>query len=254
MILRSTKMYALRWLIPATALGLFLLHGAGAANANDAAPQVIKLWPDGAPHPDGTTAQKDEPTLTVYLPEGGQKNAAIVICPGGGYGGLAIDHEGHQIARYFRDRGIAAFVLKYRLPRSKTLGAAHGVPLADAQRAIRTVRSRATELKIDPAKVGILGFSAGGHLASTAATHFDGGQADSADQVQRLSSRPDFAVLVYPVVSSDAKIWHKGSFVNLVGPALDPKMLELYSNEKQVTPQTPPTFLVHAADDRGVPV
>lgn len=229
-----------------------------AADPKAAPTEIVQLWKEGAPHPDrpaGTTArQGDEPTLTAYLPDSGQNTPAIVICPGGGYGGLAIDHEGHDIARYFRSQGVAAFVLKYRLPKSKTPGAAHGVPLADAQRAIRTVRSRAEQWKIDPTRVGILGFSAGGHLASTAATHFDQGLADDADAIQRLSSRPDFAVLVYPVVSADAKIWHKGSFVNLIGPALEPKLLEHYSNEKQVTKETPPTFLVHAADDRGVPV
>ncbi|MCE9554848.1 MAG: alpha/beta hydrolase [Planctomycetes bacterium] len=231
---------------------------AEAADPKAAPAEVVQLWSAGAPHPDRTDAtpkkQPDDPTLTAYLPENAQNTPAIVICPGGGYGGLAIDHEGHDIARYFRGQGVAALVLKYRLPKSKVPGAAHGVPLADAQRAIRTVRSRAAQWKIDPTRVGILGFSAGGHLASTAATHFDKGQADDADDIQRLSSRPDFAVLVYPVISADSKVWHKGSFVNLIGPALDPKLLEHYSNEKQVTKETPPTFLVHAADDRGVPV
>jgi len=222
------------------------------------APETVQLWPDGAPHPDrqpGTAAQPgQEPTLTAYLPAAGeQKTAAIVICPGGGYGGLAIDHEGHEIARFFQNRGVAAMVLKYRLPKSKQPGAAHGVPLSDAQRALRQVRSRAAAWHIDPAKVGILGFSAGGHLASTAATHLDT-QPESVDSIDELSARPAFAVLVYPVISSDPQIWHKGSFVNLIGPALDPKMLEQYSNEKQVTKETPPTLLIHAADDRGVPV
>jgi acetyl esterase/lipase len=248
------------WIRAALALCfLGMLVGRGESAESKAAPaEVVRLWPEGAPHPDRTAAtpkqQPSDPTLTAYLPENGQNTPAIVICPGGGYGGLAIDHEGHEIARYFRDHGVAAFVLKYRLPQAKSPGAAHGVPLSDAQRAIRTVRSRAAQWKIDPTHVGILGFSAGGHLASTAATHFDKGRADDADPIQRLSSRPDFAVLVYPVVSADSKIWHKGSFVNLIGPALDPKQLELYSNEKQVTKDTPPTFLVHAADDRGVPV
>jgi len=228
-----------------------------AADAQPASPETVQLWPEGAPHPDrpaGAQPQPgQEPTLTAYLPAGNQKTAAIVICPGGGYGGLAIDHEGHEIARFFQSRGVAAMVLKYRLPKSKTPGEAHGVPLSDAQRALRVVRSRAEPWHVDPAKVGILGFSAGGHLASTAATHFNA-QTSGEDPISKLNARPDFAVLVYPVISSDSTIWHKDSFVNLVGPALAPKMLEHYSNEKQVTKETPPTFLVHAADDRGLPV
>ncbi|MCE9544476.1 MAG: alpha/beta hydrolase, partial [Planctomycetia bacterium] len=186
------------------------------------APQTIRLWPTGAPHPDRPADAKpldpkspisrDEPTLTVYLPNQPASGAALVICPGGGYGGLAIDHEGHDVARYYQAHGVAGMVLKYRLPRAKVPGTAHGVPLADAQRALRLVRSKAADWHIDPAKVGILGFSAGGHLASTADTHFDRGQTDSDDPVAKFSCRPDFAVLVYPVISSDPKISHGGSF------------------------------------------
>jgi acetyl esterase/lipase len=249
----------------------FLLPGL-TTDAKETATLVLQLWESDAPQAE-LLASKDAPTLTCYLPPRGvsarplsnavssnassthgEATPAIVICPGGGYGGLAIDHEGHEIARYLQKHGIAGCVLKYRLPRSKTPGAAHGVPLADAQRAIRTVRSRAEEWSIDPNKIGIMGFSAGGHLASTAATHASEVNKESVDRVDRVSARPDFAVLVYPVISSDSAIWHKGSFINLVGPALDAKMLQQYSNERHVSRQTPPTFLVHAADDQGVPV
>ena len=156
---------------------VLLAQSSRAAEVKLASPETVPLWPHGAPHPDrpaGSPAQPgQEPTLTVYLPAGDRQAAAIVICPGGGYGGLAIDHEGHETARFFQGRGVAACVLKYRLPKSKQPGAAHGVPLSDARRALRLVRNRAKDWRIDPAKVGILGFSAGGHLASTAATHED---------------------------------------------------------------------------------
>jgi acetyl esterase/lipase len=208
------------------------------------------LWPNGAPGAVGTEAI-DKPKITVYRADPAHASgAAVVVCPGGGYGVVAADHEGKQVAEWLNSLGVSAFVLQYRLgPRYH-----HPAPLQDAQRAIRIVRTRAADWGIDPSRVGILGFSAGGHLASTAATHFDAGQAGSADQVERASSRPDFAVLAYPVISLVDPVAHAGSRRNLLGETPDPKLVELLSNDKQVTAQTPPTFLFHTADDNGVPV
>jgi acetyl esterase/lipase len=210
---------------------------------------IVPLWDGPAPRSLGEAAN-DLASLTPYLPaENGIATPAMIVCPGGGYGGLANIHEGSNIAEYFASRGIAAFVLKYRLPFH---GYRHPVPLLDAQRAIRLVRSRAAAWKIDPARISIMGFSAGGHLASTVITHFDGGDAQASDPVDRLSSRPDFAVLVYPVVSLKDGITHQGSKQNLLGPNPDPALVENLSNETQVTPQTPPTLLVHSVDDGAV--
>jgi acetyl esterase/lipase len=191
------------------------------------------------------------PTLIPFLPEKGKANgAAIIICPGGGYSILSMENEGYAIARKFNEIGIAAFILKYRLPSDsimvdKTIG-----PLQDAQRAVQLVRQRAKEWGLNTNRVGIIGFSAGGHLASTAITHFDKAVIDNKDNV---NLRPDFAVLMYPVISF-GELAHKGSKDNLVGKTPTPEMVDLYSNEKQVTANTPPTFLVHAQDDRTVPV
>lgn len=214
-----------------------------------AEPQTVLLWPNGAPGAVGTQAV-DQPTISIYLPEKAKAvGSGIVICPGGGYSGLAMDHEGFQIANWYNARGMAAFILKYRLgPRYH-----HPAMLQDAQRAIRYVRSHAAEFGISPAKIGIMGFSAGGHLASTAGTHFDAGDAAAADPIDRAGSRPDFLVLCYPVVSFTTPYTHKGSRRNLLGDNPDPKLVELLSNEKQVTPQTPPTFLFHTDGDTGVP-
>jgi acetyl esterase/lipase/ketosteroid isomerase-like protein len=207
------------------------------------------LWPEGAPGAVGSEPA-DKPKLTVYRPLPEDANgAAIVVCPGGGYGRLAADHEGRQVALWLNSIGVSAFVLQYRLgPRYH-----HPAPLQDAQRAIRLVRARAGDWKVDPARVGILGFSAGGHLASTAATHFDDGRADAADPVERQGSRPDFAVLAYPVVTLDGPSVHTGSRRNLLGEPADPALVALLSNERQVSARTPPTFLFHTADDPGVP-
>jgi acetyl esterase/lipase len=174
----------------------------------------------------------------------------VVVCPGGGYGGLA-EHEGHPIAKWLNSLGVTAIVLKYRLG---SAGYRHPVMLNDASRAIRTVRSHAGEWKIDPKRIGILGFSAGGHLASTAATHFDEGKPEASDTVERVSSRPDFAVLVYPVITMEDPYTHRGSRQNLLGENPSRELIELLSNEKQVTAKTPPCFLVHTADDAAVPV
>jgi len=208
------------------------------------------LWPEGAPGALGTGAA-DKPKITVYraAPESAT-GAAVVVCPGGGYQRLAADHEGRQFGEWFNSLGVTAFVLQYRLgPRYH-----HPAPLQDAQRAIRLVRARAAEWGVDPVRVGILGFSAGGHLASTAATHFDAGRPDAADPVERQGSRPDFAVLAYPVVSLFDPLAHSGSRRNLLGEPADPTLVELLSNERQVTARTPPTFLFHTADDASVPV
>jgi acetyl esterase/lipase len=208
------------------------------------------LWPGGAPGALGTEAV-DKPKLTVYrAPAAKATGAAVVVCPGGGYQVVAADHEGKQVAEWLNSLGVSAFVLQYRLgPRYR-----HPAPLQDAQRAIRLVRSRAREWGVDPRRVGILGFSAGGHLASTAATHFDDGRPDAADPPDRESARPDFAVLCYAVVSLFDPPAHSGSRRNLLGEPADPKLVELLSNERQVTARTPPTFLWHTADDAAVPV
>jgi acetyl esterase/lipase len=210
----------------------------------------LLLYPDGAPGAVGTEAV-DKPKITLYpAPAASANGAAVVVCPGGGYGVVAADHEGKQVAEWLNSFGVSAFVLQYRLgPRYH-----HPAPLQDAQRAIRMVRARAAEWHVDPARVGILGFSAGGHLASTAATHFDDGKADAADPIERQGSRPDFAILLYPVISLVDPVAHAGSRRNLLGESPDPALVELLSNEKQVTPRTPPTFLFHTADDPGVPV
>jgi acetyl esterase/lipase len=208
------------------------------------------LWPDGAPGAVGTEAV-DKPKITLYLaPKDQATGAAVVVCPGGGYRVVAADHEGKQIAEWLNSLGVSAFVLQYRLGERYR----HPAPLQDAQRAIRLVRSRANEWGVDPKRVGILGFSAGGHLASTAATHFDDGQADAVDPVERQGSRPDFAVLCYAVISLLDPPAHAGSRRHLLGDPADPKLVELLSNERQVTPRTPPTFLWHTADDSAVPV
>lgn len=211
-------------------------------------PKTELLWPGGAPGALGA-ADNDKPTLIVYLPEKAT-GVGIVVCPGGGYGGLAMDHEGHQIGRWLNDNGIAAFICDYRHRRK---GYGHPAPLQDAQRAIRTVRARAQEFGVDPAKVGILGFSAGGHLASTALTHFDKGDPSATDSVMRQSSRPDFGILGYPVIAFDQPYTHKGSQRNLLGEKASADLVASLSNEKQVTDQTPPCFLWHTFEDKGVP-
>lgn len=231
-------------------LGGLLWNGGLASRALAAGPEPVLLWPQGAPGAVGDEPA-DKPDLRIYLPEPAKANgAAVVICPGGGYGVLAYDHEGHQVAKFLNSIGVAAAVVKYRLaPRYR-----HPAPLQDAQRSIRHLRANAAGLRLDPSRIGILGFSAGGHLASTAATHFDVGQADSKDPIEKQSCRPDFAVLCYPVISLIEPFGHSGSKRNLLGDQPDPKLVEFLSNEKQVTADTPPTFLFHTGDDAGVPV
>lgn len=227
-------------------LSLIFCFAAAPAAAGEPLTPIV-LWTDGAPGAAGTEPA-DVPTLTPYLaPKDKATGAAVVVCPGGGYGGLA-DHEGRPIAEWLNSVGVSGFVLKYRLaPRHR-----HPAPLQDAGRAIRTIRARAAEWGIKPDRIGILGFSAGGHLASTAGTHFDAGRPDAADPVERVSSRPDLMVLVYPVITlRDAT--HRGSRTNLLGPSPDPALIALLSNEEQVTRETPPAFLVHTSNDAAVP-
>jgi len=196
-----------------------------------------------------------KPDLAVFLPS--KKNAtgeAVVVCPGGGYHILAYDWEGSDIARWLNSKGIAAFVLKYRLPHSKSNIIPHKSPLMDAQRALRTVRYHAEDWNVDTGKIGIMGFSAGGHLASTLSTHFDPGDPDSPDPVDRMSCRPDFSVLVYPVISFTGDFIHPGSRRALLGEEPDQDLVEYYSNELQVTGETPPAILIHSGDDKSVPV
>jgi acetyl esterase/lipase len=215
-----------------------------AAAGKTLTPEKVTLWPDQAPVGDGAF-EKADVFMTVYRPSKAN-GAAVVICPGGGYGGLVTGAEGSGIAQWLNAHGITGIVLEYRLPRGRAF-----VPLLDAQRAIRLVRARGKEWGCDPQRIGIIGFSAGGHLASTAATHFDAGNAATKDPVERVGCRPDFAVLVYPVITMNQKT-HHGSKQNLMGPAPSPEIVELFSNEKQVTPETPPTFLAHALDDKAV--
>ncbi|HLH54178.1 MAG TPA: alpha/beta hydrolase [Verrucomicrobiae bacterium] len=211
--------------------------------------QSFTLWPNGAPGALGTE-DKDTPTLTRYLPDPGKATgAAIVICPGGGYGGLA-PHEGVDYARFLNEQGIAGFVLKYRLG---SAGYRHPVMLQDAARAVRTVRARATEWHVDPHRIGIMGSSAGGHLASTLLTHFDIGNPDASDPVDRESSRPDIGILCYAVITM-GEFTHQGSKANLLGKDPSPELVQNLSNELQVTKATPPTFLWHTWEDKAVPV
>ena len=217
--------------------------------ASPASPQEILLWENGAP---GALGQEDtdKPTITAYRAPRGSTGTAIIVAPGGGYSGLAIEHEGRQWAYWYNAMGITAFVLKYRLgPRYH-----HPIELGDAQRAIRTVRARAAEFNIIPDRIGMMGFSAGGHLTSTAGTHFDAGKPDASDPIERVGSRPDFLILGYPVISFDPAITHAGSLKNLLGDNPDLKLVENLSNELQVTAQTPPTFIFHTTNDNGVPV
>jgi acetyl esterase/lipase len=214
--------------------------------ASAAEPQVFPLWPDQAPVGDGTF-EKTEAKLTLHRPEK-PNGTAMVICPGGGYGGLVKEPEGHGIARWLNAHGITGVVLEYRLPNGRSK-----VPLLDAQRALRTVRANAKDWGCDPAKIGIIGFSAGGHLAATAATRFDEGDRTAKDPIERQDSRPDFAVLVYPVITMGEGT-HGGSRKNLLGASPSEDDIALYSAENQVNSKTSPTFLTHAVDDQTVPV
>ncbi|MGI9552219.1 MAG: alpha/beta hydrolase [Aurantibacter sp.] len=246
-------------------LAAFVLSSTGIAQDT-----IIPLWPkDKIPnriasdekevHAQGEDllriSKVQEPTIAVYLPA--KKNAngqAMLIFPGGGYQILAYDWEGTDIAKFLNGKGIAGIVVKYRLPSDVSQKEKHLVPLIDAQRSVRMVRSMAEDFNIDVNKIGVIGFSAGGHLASTLGTHFNEKVYEPIDEMDRQSARPDFMALAYPVISFEQMITHKGSKRNLSGEKSEPTITQYFSNEEQVTEDTPPTFLMHAADDAGVPV
>ncbi|MGX1929616.1 alpha/beta hydrolase [Flagellimonas sp. 2504JD4-2] len=242
-----------------TLMGIALSYGQG---------EIMPLWPNGIPNQRETNEKEtqniddilwienvQEPTLEIYLPA--KRNAtgkAMIICPGGGYQGLAYDWEGADVAKWLNSIGIAAFALKYRLPGSKSLIEKNKAPLQDAQRAIRLVRHHAKKWNIDENQIGIMGFSAGGHLASTLGTHYDTKNAFKPDEIDQLSARPDFMILVYPVITMDGKYTHMGSRENLIGKNAKEELVAEYSNELHIDENTPPTFLVHSTDDEAVPV
>lgn len=229
---------------------------------------TMKLWPGGIPgsisgsdYQEVSTVENGiitrwikvtDPSLTVFLPPKEKATGtAVLICPGGGYGALAFNHEGNDIAKWLNDNGIAGIILKYRLPsdlimKDKSIG-----PLQDAQEAMRTIRRNAVSWNINPSKIGVIGFSAGGHLASTLSTHFDEKVYDVKDNI---SARPDFSILMYPVITMDASFTHMGSRRNLIGENPSEEAVRHFSNELQITEKTPPAFLVHSADDKAVPI
>jgi acetyl esterase/lipase len=229
---------------------------------------TLKLWPEGIPGAKSDPSYVEKisttegritryekvvtPDLTVFLPAPEKANgAAVMICPGGGYGVLAFDHEGNAIAKWLNDNGIAGFILKYRLPSDQIMVDKSVGPLQDAQEAMRIIRRHASEFKIDPKRIGVIGFSAGGHLASTISTHYSEKVYDVKDNT---SARPDFSLLIYPVVSMDTLITHRGSRNNLLGLNPGDEQVRRFSNELQITSDTPPAFLVHSSDDNAVPV
>ena len=230
------------------------------------AQKTIKLWTGDIPFSNGTIGEEEitdrghvrnvqDPEIIVYLPEKEKATgAAVVICPGGGYGILAIKHEGHDIAKWFNEVGVAGIVIKYRLPTSDNITDRSEVAMTDAQRAVRMTRHYAQEWGIQADKIGIMGFSAGGHLASTVGTHFDYGIVDAKDPIQKVSCRPDFMILMYPVISMSEDFMHAGSMKNLLGKNQSYEQKLRFSNEKQVSSETPPTILIHSSDDKAVPV
>ena len=212
-------------------------------------PQTILLWPNGAPGAQGVE-DRDKPALTIYMPPNTTgPMTAVIIAPGGSYARLSMNNEGRAPANYLNALGIAAFVLRYRLGPQYH----HPIELGDAQRAIRTIRARAAEWHIAPDRIGMMGFSAGGHLASSASTHFDAGKADAADPIDRVSSRPDFAILGYPVITFVESWTHQGSKTNLLGDGPDPALARSLSSDTQVTASTPPAFIYHTNADTVVP-
>lgn len=234
-----------------SSLVLIGLSGSLTLGQNSVEPITQNLWEDSAPGAKGDEA-KDQPRLIRYVvPETKSTGVGVVVLPGGGYGGLAMGHEGHEIAQWLNANGISAFICDYR-HRGKGYG--HPAPMLDAQRAIRTVRTHAATWGVDPNRIGVIGFSAGGHLSSTVSTHFDAGDAKAEDPIDRVSCRPDFAILCYPVIAFDEPFTHRGSQRNLLGENPDPELIKKLSNEKSVTKENPPTFLFHTTDDQAVPV
>lgn len=230
--------------------------------------KILELWPDQIPNSKPSSEKEvserrgilwiskvQEPAIEVYLPVKQMATGqAVVICPGGGYEGLAYDWEGTQVAKWLNTKGIAGIVLKYRLPNSASVKTSFEAPLQDAKRAIRLTRSHARDWNIDPKKVGVMGFSAGGHLASTLGTHFNLEETVPQDSIRSINARPDFMILVYPVITMKKEFTHMGSRNSLLGRRPSDEMVQEFSNEKQVSDDTPPTFLVHATDDGIVPV
>jgi acetyl esterase/lipase len=236
-------------------------------NAN-AQTQILKVWPDGIPGSIKSETYFEEsivtgdivshyekvtdPSLTVFLPpEEKASGTAVLICPGGGYGMLAFDHEGFAIARWLNSNGIAGIILKYRLPSDMIMKDKSVGPLQDAQEAMRIIRRNASQWKVSPHKIGVIGFSAGGHLASTLSTHFSEKVYEVKDTT---SARPDFSILIYPVVSFDSSFTHEGTRQNLIGDKPSDYTIRYFSNELRINRNTPPAFLVHSADDKVVPV
>lgn len=237
------------------------------SRANAAPAEELRLWQGTVPGSEGYDQQEvfdprevgngwvtgvNLPTLTITHPSADNRSGTgVVICPGGGYGGLSIEKEGHALAAWFVERGVVAGVLKYRHGGGQHQ---HPVPLDDAQRAMRIMRTHAKEWQLDLEKIGIAGFSAGGHLASSVGTHYDEGDAAATDPIERASCRANFTVLIYPVITMQAGLTHQGSRNNFLGKQPTEEMVDLFSNELQVTTETGPSFLVHAADDEAVPV
>ncbi|MXN89740.1 prolyl oligopeptidase family serine peptidase [Flavobacterium sp. Sd200] len=238
-------------------LTLLIMLAAFSLSAQEVLPLYKKI-PNSKPTADnekstpGRVTAVTIPTLTVFKPQvANPQRSAVIICPGGGYGMLAVGHEGEDVAKALNNFGITAFVLKYRLPQDSIMKDKSIGPLQDAQRAIQMVREGAATWNLDSSKIGIMGFSAGGHLASTASTHFN---QEVIDNPKHTSLRPDFSILIYPVISFSDNLTHSGSRTNLIGKEPSAEKIKLYSNELQVTAQTPPAFLVHSADDKAVPV
>lgn len=240
----STLVFRARLKVAATLFALTALSSISLA----AEPKTLRLWQADAPGAKGD-AEKDVPSITIYLPESKTPTSALVIFPGGGYGHLAMAHEGHEIAQWANSMSMAGVIVSYR---HRKRGYGHPAPMLDAQRAIRTVRSKAHEWNIDPEKVGVIGFSAGGHLATTVLTHFDYG-VRTGDAIDKLGCRPDFGIVAYAVIALGESYTHKGSQRNLLGENPDSEVLHSLSNEKQVTPKTPPCFVWHTAEDTVVP-
>lgn len=210
--------------------------------------EVLLLWPDGAPGAKGDQ-EADQPRMVWFpAPADAAVGACVIVCPGGGYGGLSWEKEGTKFAEFFNGFGVSAYVLQYRVAPYK-----HPVPMEDGQRAIRIARAQAAQRGYRADRIGVMGFSAGGHLVTTLATHFDAGNAQSTDPIDLVGCRPDFLIAAYPVITMTDPYTHAGSRWNLLGKTPDPAMIELLSNEKQVTAETPPTFLFHTANDDAVP-
>lgn len=238
----------------------FIVAFALPISAFAAEPRILPIWPEGVPGAladsppeyieDNRVYSVQNPTLTLYAPPAGRANGtAAIICPGGGYGRLAVGHEGNAMADWLTAQGVTCFVLKYRL---KEYG--HPAPLRDVLRAVRLVRSRAAEFGLNPQRIGVFGGSAGGHLAASAATLYDHADGRTGHELDKVSARPDFVVLLYPVIQMDGPFVHRGSRTNLLGANPTPERIQLLSVERQVTKETPPTFLVHTAEDKSVPL